>query len=141
MAKALFLQLPNTGTHVEDGTVCRPGDTIESERDLVACFPGKFVAKDQEQKFSEPVNAKKADPKKAPKSKDHTKGNPKVGDDVTLQFEGAAELGVTVVKAARGKFNVSYLDDENETQELEELTLKAVKNLLEEFGEEEDADE
>jgi hypothetical protein len=91
------------GDHEEaDGTVVKNGQVIESDCPLNEMFPGKFRRYD--------VAATKTPVKRKSAPSGEQEGGEQ-GDDVTSEFEGAAELGMTVVKLGR-KYSVVNADGE-----------------------------
>jgi hypothetical protein len=114
------------GDHEEsDGTVVKSGQVIESDDPLDVMFPGKFKAYG-ETPTKQPVKRK---------SQAQTGGEQ--GEDVTADFEGAEELGMSVVKLGR-KYSVVSADGETI---LVGVTKAAVVNAIESQSEVDETEE
>lgn len=91
-----YQKIQGTGIHVHrkpDGTkvIVEDGDVVETDRDLCARYPSKFVNLEQ----------KPEDTGNVVSDNDSSNGGKKADSDVTASFEFAADLGLTVTKEGR----------------------------------------
>lgn len=119
--KRMYQMLPNVGLHYMKGddVPVRPGQVIESERELDKVYPNKFrLYQDPEQAPPEIRERKKSQEDQ----KDQT--------DVTDQFDGADEKGLQIYKIGR-KFQVVDSDGENVS---EPVSKGIAQEVVSEYG-------
>ena len=152
---AKFILLHGVGKHyLSDNTEVKPGESIETDKDLMSLFPGKFTP-EAPQASSGKVH-KEAAPTAAVKKKndgDDKSGNEEGSEeenskdidgdgkedrDVTADFEGAAEAGIKVFKSGR-KFIAVNEEDEEEVLSDGPVNTAAIRNVIADYteGEEE----
>jgi hypothetical protein len=90
------------GPHeLNDGTLVAHGDVFETEQDVLAAFPNKFVVVG-DKPAAKPAPEPKAAATPAPKKADAKKAPAEDAQDVTADFDIAGEFDVRVLKDKRG---------------------------------------
>lgn len=107
-----------TGVHLERGKEFKAGDTIQSNYDLVALYPGKFTLVATQVPAEEDEAPAQAE---APKQPTPVASASTFGADVTAEFPNAVEADLRVYRKVANFFVV---DPSNPTVALNDKALK-----------------
>ena len=131
---ALYKLKAKVGSHMENGSLYKAGEVVESDKDLACMFPHKFeVVQAIPQQPHEDATLKTT-PQPAPAVEDDdriesTQLKSLLGSNVTGDFEDALDMGLVVFKKAN-KYNVAHPDILDESLNTKPLTKLACVKFL-----------